>query len=88
MPRGNRSLWIAVKVRNAKGFTRQQVIDRLIESVMSREYSLPRGWRVELQWRNRFSAPMRTGSWTTELQRSRRSSSGFDLAVVQYLENL
>jgi hypothetical protein len=88
MPKNKpRRLFLKVSVRNAKGFSRRQVLDTLIASVESGRYKLPKDWRVVLSWKNSERAPYKSGDWNSELRASRRSSSGFDKAVLAYLED-
>jgi hypothetical protein len=85
-----RRLWINVRFKVPPSIPQDEIIDELIASVRrgrkTGDYSLPRGWRAILEWRNKQDAEMRRGSWETELEASAESSEGFDSAVIQYLE--
>ena len=83
-----RRLWIKVLFKVPLGVSRATVKETLLRSVASRTYELPVGWQVILQWRNKESAPMKSGPWRRELTASARSSEGFDIAVTNYLEGL
>jgi hypothetical protein len=83
-----RRLWLNVRFKVPPGTPREKVIETLLDSVQSGNYDLPDGWDVRILWRNRANAEMKSGPWKQELRASRRSSSGFDKAVVAYLEDL
>ena len=80
-----RRLWLNIK---ASGVTvsKQEFIRALIESIKARDYELPDGWDVVIEWRNRFSADMRSGPWQEEMGASAESSDGFDKAVTDWLK--
>ena len=83
-----RRLWLKVLFKVPAGTPRDKIKSVLIESVRSGTYELPLGWKAAIQWRNKENAPMKSGEWTRELLASAKSSSGFDKAVISYLENI
>ena len=83
-----RRLWLKVIFKVPEGISRATIKQILLQSVRSKTYALPTGWQVILQWRNKESAPMKSGPWRAELTASARSSEGFDIAVISYLEGL
>jgi len=83
-----RKLWLGIEVLSVpRGTPRALLIDVLRESIRRGDHTLPDGWQIEIRWRNRENAKMRTGPWQEELDKSARSSDGFDEAVLMYLEN-
>lgn len=81
-----RELWIEIKVY-APGASKAEVKRTLINSIRNGSYSYPKDWKIGLFWRNKFSAPMRSGEFTREMNKSADSSSGFDQAVLDYLRS-
>lgn len=79
-----RRLWLNVVVGMVP-VGRNQFVSTLINSIEEGTYELPPGWRVRLEWRNKEDKPMRGGEWKAELTKSRKSSDGFDKAVLAYL---
>jgi len=82
-----RRLWLGVRFDIPKDVPYDRIIRTLIRSINRGDYELPRGWRVVIEWRNKEDDEMRRGAWKPELEASRKSSPGFDKAVVHYLEN-
>jgi len=80
-----RRLWLNIKAKRIT-VSRSEFVQALLESIKDGTYKLPRGWKVTLEWRNKESAPMRTGSWTKEMKKSSESSDGFDGAVTDWLK--
>lgn len=84
-----RRLWLNVlwdDDRIPDSYSREDIVRTLIRSIKRGDYRIPRGWRVVIEWRNKADEPMRRGEWRTELERSAESSTGFDSAVLAYLE--
>jgi hypothetical protein len=85
-----RKLWLNVRYQAPPRYSHNDIIEELIRSVRrghrSGDYSLPRGWRAVLEWRNKPNVEMRRGPWAKELSESAESSEGFDFAVIKYLE--
>lgn len=88
MTKKTRRLWLKVLFKVPPGTSRETVKSTLIQSIENKTYELPENWKVVIQWRNKESAQMRSGEWRSELYKSRKSSAGFDYAVISYLENL
>lgn len=86
MPKKKRRLWLRVLFRVPAGVTRETVLQTLIDSIIDGTYAYPADWKVVIQWRNQENAPMKEGPFTAEMLRSKRSSAGFDKAVLAYLE--
>jgi len=87
MPRKDkiRRLWLNVKWKIKHNPSRDTVVRRLIESIESGSYDLPKTYKVAIGWRNREDAPMKWGEWKTEMENSAASSPGWDSAVLSYL---
>jgi hypothetical protein len=82
-----RRLWIQVLFDVPdKTIPRSEIINTLIRGIHDGSYRYPKAWRVAIKWRNKESAEMRTGEWTAEMRASAESSSGFDVAVENYLK--
>jgi hypothetical protein len=82
-----RRLWVGIEVVQVpKGTPRGLILDVLKESINSKKYDLPKGWHINLRWRNSENRPMKTGEWSHELTESAESSDGFNFAVLAYLE--
>lgn len=85
-----RRLWLSVRFSVPdKSISRQRIIDTLISSVRRGDYEIPSSWRVAILWRNRPDVKPNIGEWTEELNNSAHGpsgSSGFDKAVLAYLE--
>lgn len=85
-----RKLWLRVYFQAPKAVSRERVIKTLIRSVRRGDYELPRRWRAVIEWRNKADAPPRRGEWQAELYQSandpEHGSSGFETAVIRYLE--
>ena len=88
MAKKSRRLWLKVLFKVPQGTSREEIKRTLIESIHNSTYETPKDWKVVIQWRNKENVPMRSGEWRSELYKSRKSSTGFDLAVISYLENL
>lgn len=84
----SRRLWLKVLFKVPQGTSRETIKQTLIKSIQDGNYEVPENWNVVIQWRNKENVPMRSGEWRSELYKSRKSSTGFDLAVISYLENL
>ena len=82
-----RQLWLQIKF-DAPGVSRREVIKTLLQSVHRGDYNYPQKWRVALGWSNRENDMLRWGEFTQEMKASRESSPGFDMTVIQYLENM
>jgi hypothetical protein len=82
-----RRLWLNVLFKVPPGVSREKVLDTLIDSIDRGDYVYPKTWKVAISWRNKESAPMKTGEFTKEMNASRSSSDGWDSAVLSYLEN-
>jgi len=87
-----RRLWLNVKLSIPASVGRLKPVDRkrivkqvLLDSLDSDDYSLPRGYSAEINWRNKELAPMRVGEWQNELLDS-ASSEGFEQAVRAWIE--
>jgi len=89
MSRKNRTrqLWLQIKF-DAPGASRREVLKTLLSSVHRGDYIYPKRWRVALGWSNKENGELRWGEFTTEMKNSRNSSPGFDMTVIQYLENM
>ena len=85
MPKKKRRLWLEVRFK-APGVHRDVVLQTLKDSIDSGTYKIPKNWQVIIAWRNKENAPMKYGTWTQELKKSRKSSSGFDIAVLDFLD--
>ena len=84
---GKRRLWLGIEVVSIpKGTSRGLLLDVLKESIRSRKYTLPTGWKINLRWKNSERAQMKIGQWQNELMDSAESSDGFNYAVLDYLE--
>lgn len=81
-----RQLWLQVKAY-APGVSGAEVKRVLIASIRNGSYSYPKEWKVGLFWRNKFNAPMRSGEFKREMQKSAEASQGFDSAVLNYLRS-
>lgn len=82
-----RKLWLEIKFY-APNATSEEVRRRLIRSIQNGTYSYPKSWKVGMYWRNSFRAPMRSGEFKAEMRASRKSSPGFDKAVIAYLRGV
>jgi hypothetical protein len=80
-----RRLWLNIKAEGVN-VSKQEFVRALMESIADETYQLPAGWNVTLEWRNKETAPMRSGPWTAEMQKSAKSSDGFDKAVTDWLK--
>lgn len=80
-----RKLWLEIKAY-APGVPKDEIKRTLIASIRNGSYEYPDGWKVGIFWRNKASAPMRSGEFTEEMSNSAESSSGFDQAVLSYLQ--
>jgi len=82
-----RRLWLGIEVVSVPPQTpRVLIIEALKESINRGDYSLPRGWQINIRWRNKENARMKVGPWTEELTKSAASSDGFDATVLDYLD--
>lgn len=81
-----RSLWMQVKFENTGDASNDRVLRTLKRSIERGDYQLPRGWRVQILWRNKDGAEMRSGEWKAELTASAQSSDGFDKCVLNYID--
>lgn len=81
-----RRLWLNVKAKIPTGVSREDFIRTLMRSIDRTDYTLPSGWKVLLEWRNKESASMRSGPWTEEMLDSSISSEGWDRAVMAWLK--
>lgn len=79
-----RRLWLNI-TQTGVNVTKREFIERLIQSINDGTYVLPREWQVTLHWRNKETAPMRSGPWQEEMEASAESSEGWDSAVLAYL---
>ena len=79
-----RRLWLNIKASGIS-VSRREFVRALIASIEAGDYELPDGWEVIIEWRNRFSAKMRSGLWQEEMGASAESSDGFDKAVTDWL---
>lgn len=94
MPRRNdtrrRRLWLLIRVKSRHGkpldVKREMVRDTLIDSINRGDYKYPDDWYVQIEWRNREFDPMKAGEFTDEMNKSSRSSIGWDEAVIKYLK--
>ncbi len=87
-PTKRRSLWIEIKIHTGgEGKSRVDAIRTLIDAVKRGDYRYPDGWYVQIEWRNRENAPNRIGEFAAEMHLSKRSSNGFDKAVLEYLRS-
>lgn len=89
-PSHSRRLWLRIRVRIGDGEqprSAKEVWQTLIYAIHKGNYKYPDGWYVEIQWRNREDARMRTGEFEAEMLLSKRSSNGFDKAVLNYLKD-
>lgn len=86
MPRRNktRRLWLHIKFY-APQTSESEVIRTLRNSIARGDYRYPRGWKVAIGWRNSLRGDMKWGEFTHEMTNSRKSSSGFEDAVDEYL---
>jgi len=80
-----RRLWLNIKASRVN-VDRETFIRTLISAIDNKTYELPRGWRVALEWRNKEDKPMKSGPFQDEMQKSARSSDGFDKAVSDWLK--
>ena len=85
MPKTKRRLWLQLAVK-APGATKKQVRDELLRSIRRGDYAYPSDWRIGLGWSNKEDGNLKWGEFTKEMQKSAQSSSGFDVAVKEYLE--
>jgi hypothetical protein len=84
--RKSRRLWLQIKY-DAPGVSPQKVARTLIKSIERGDYEYPADWHVVISWRNKLFADMKTpGEFTAEMKASAKSSSGWDSAVIRYLE--
>lgn len=85
--RKTRRLWLNIR---ASGVPREVGVrgfwETLRRAVADKSYSVPDDWNVELDWKNKEGANMRSGDFGTELTASAKSSSGFDKAVIDYID--
>jgi hypothetical protein len=81
-----RRLWLNVRYKVPSDVSEERIIRTMIRSIKRKDYRLPKGWRAVIEWRNSKNAPMRRGEWQAELKASAESSSGFEFAVIEYLE--
>jgi hypothetical protein len=89
MPKSKRRLWLGLEIISVpQGTPRLLIIETLKESIRRGDYSLPRGWQIDIRWRNSPKARMKQGPWTEEMTKSAASSSGFDSAVLSYLSEM
>lgn len=85
-PKRRRRLWLQIKF-NAPGVSPRKVARTLIESIRRGDYEYPEEWNVVISWKNKLFADMKTpGEFTEEMKMSAKSSTGWDSAVIRYLE--
>jgi hypothetical protein len=84
-PSKRRALWLNIKMRTDGKINRTDAINLLIESIERGDYAYPKDWYVQIEWRNRENVHNRIGEFTSEMHLSKRSSDGFDKAVLNYL---
>lgn len=80
-----RRLWLQIKF--SKGLDRKTVIRALITSIQRGDYIYPETWRVALGWSNKVNGDLKWGEFTAEMNASAQSSTGFDRAVLAYLDS-
>jgi hypothetical protein len=84
--RKTRRLWLNIR---ASGVPRSVGVrgfwETLRRAVADKSYSVPDDWNVELDWKNKEGAEMRSGDFGAELTASAKSSNGFDKAVLDYI---
>jgi hypothetical protein len=80
-----RRLWLQIKI-HAPGVARDEAIRTLIRSVKNGTYDYPKNWLVGIYWSNTERGDFRSGEFQREMRASRESSSGWDDAVLTYLE--
>lgn len=81
-----RRLWLEIKF-HAPEVSKQEVIQTLINSVRNGTYDYPRSWLVGLYWSNREDGNFKSGEFQKEMRESRKSSPGWDEAILSYLRN-
>ena len=89
MSKRRRRLWLRVLFRVPPGVSKQEVLETLKRAIENGTYQYPSDWKVVIQWRNKENEPMREGPFTAEMTRSKRGArggTGFDKAVLAYLE--
>lgn len=65
----------------------ETLLESLDEGEMSDDYSLPRGWRVTVIWRNRYEAKPKSGPWAEVMEES-SGTSGWDTFTRSYIHFL
>lgn len=81
-----RRLWLKVKFK-AGGASRKMVLETLLRSIHKGDYKYPKRWRVALEWSNNEQGKLKIGEWEREMTKSAESSTGWDIAVAQYLQD-
>ena len=84
MPKKSRRLWLEIKFY-APGVSRETVIQTLINSVKDGSYDYPKKWLVGIYWSNHETRDFKAGEFKKEMRASRRSSVGWDDAILTYL---
>lgn len=85
-PAKRRALWLNIRAKTSgQRVPRETVIETLIAAVERGDYRYPDDWYVQIEWRNRDNARDRVGEFQAEMHLSKRSSDGFDKAVLNYL---
>lgn len=86
-----RDVWFNIHItRIPKGLAWEEIKGRLKDSIRNQEgnYALPRGWDVQVGWKNKEEADMKWGEWSQELALSAASSSGFEKALIGYIRSV
>ena len=82
-----RALWLRIRAKTPPGITQDQVTKTLLESIQRKDYRYPSDWYVNIMWRNKADAPMKSGEFTHEMTLSAASSPGWDNIVYRYLSS-
>ena len=80
-----RRLWLEIKYRTP-GVSKKEVKEKLLRSINNGTYRYPLQWKVVIGWSNKEFDDLKWGEFTAEMKASRKSSPGFDAAVISYLE--
>jgi hypothetical protein len=88
MPKKLRKLWLRVQAEFPSGVGVKKGLPILYESLKEKEYALPEGYSATILWKNKLLTDWRDDDWETALTESAKNSTGFDFAVMKYLERV
>jgi hypothetical protein len=90
MPKNKpRRLWLQIKYKTP-GSNKVDVVHHLLHLLRRGSYDYRDKhptWRIAIGWSNKEGGQLKWGEYEREMQQSRQSSPGWDIAVTDYLES-